>query len=654
MCGIAGIARFDGPTTPADVEGVLRMLDAQLHRGPNDWGILVPDYALRIPEVRGLLERRGLDHVRTYPAAGSVPGAVLGSRRLSIIDLSPRGRMPMGTAGGRTWITYNGEVYNARELRAELTRLGYAFDSDSDTEAILHGYEAWGDDVVHHLRGMFAFAVLDLRAGPRLLLARDRFGIKPVYYHQAPGRVVFASEVRALARSGAVPRERNAVAEARFLQLGSVPQPLTTIKDVFAVPAGHRLVAERGGATLSRYWDLAASVTHPSDDVCSVTYADAIRPLLDDAVKSHLVSDVPLGVFLSGGLDSSALVAMASRLSDAQVTTVSIVFDDPAFDESAYARLVARRWNTRHHEVRLGSKDLYDDLPAIFGAMDQPSVDGVNTYFVSKAAARAGLTVVLAGTGADELFLGYDHFRRARRFDRHLRVFGRLPGWVRAGMVRAAAPVAHATGRSGLDRLAYLAHGGEEDAYLLFRGLFPPRQVCSLLGLGAPDLAALRSGNGGAAGAGRSLVDAFVVMEFAHYLNDQLLKDTDIMSMAHSIETRVPYLDHRLVERVAALPSRVKLGDGVNKPVLVDAVREDVPREVWDRPKMGFTFPFAQWLKERASELEAASQRTGLLDRAETSRVWEGFTQGRVHWSRAWALAVLGSWDRHRTDGVAA
>lgn len=643
MCGIAGVVRFGAPTTIGDVEAVLRMLDAQVHRGPDDWGLLLPEQALRDAHVRGLLEHRGLDHVRTYAASREAPSAVLGSRRLSILDRSPRGRMPMGSADGRLWVTHNGEIYNYRQLRAELPADDRPLRSDSDTEMILHGYETWKEDVIQHLRGMFAFAILDLSSSSRVLLARDRFGIKPLYYHRRGDLLVFASEVRAIRSSRLVADEANPEAMLRFLELGSVPVPLTTMRHVFALPAGHSLVVDRNGARLHRYWDLSARLE--SSQIPILGAADGEwdgRSLLEECVELHLLSDAPLGVFLSGGIDSSALVALSGSVRKRQLTTVTLVFDEQTYTERRYARLVAERYGTDHHEILLRHDEFLAELPQVFSAMDQPTTDGVNTYFVSRAARQAGLTVALSGAGADEVFLGYRHLRRASSLERPQRLIGALPGPLRQGLLRTGIRIGELAGRRELSKLTHLEDPSSENVYLLFRGLFTRPQITKLLdgyldGLETPRPALYSAGPGK-----RSLLHTFTVLEFEHYLQNQLLKDSDVMGMAHSIEIRVPYLDHQLVERTAQLPLSAKLDGGMNKPLLVKQLDDALPEEVWNRPKMGFTLPFGEWLKQQGQELRAVSLECAFLRRDAVDRVWKDFLEGRVHWSRPWALAVLG------------
>jgi len=643
MCGIAGVFKFTGSVTAEDVSAVLRMLDAQIHRGPDDWGLLVPSAAAGEPDIRSLLERLDPAHVRTYPSAPSAAAVVLGARRLSIIDRSPRGRMPMGTDDGRRWIAFNGEIYNFRELRAELGDAA-AFNSATDTEVLLRGWEAWGDATPERLRGMFAFALFEATPRPRLLLGRDRFGIKPLYTSEDRARVVFASDVGAVLRSGLVPSETDPEALRRFLELGNVPAPLTTLKEVRPLLAGHVAHVDASGLRPVRYWDLgdAVDAARESRPPSRAEAVATTRALLEESVRLHLVSDVPLGAFLSGGIDSTGIVALASQELQRPLTTLTVTFDEADVSEARYARLVAQRYGTDHREVRLEAGAVFDELPRVFDAMDQPTVDGLNIWCVSRAAREAGLPVVMSGLGGDEVFWGYRHVRFAGALVGACRVMSSLPMSARRRLARLAAAGASRL-RPGLDRAAYLETPTTASAYLLVRGLFTPAQVRGLLGLsrdelGAAPFALPQKAKGG-------MREALTRLDISHYLGNQLLHDGDVMSMAHSVEMRVPYLDHRLVERVLSLPARFKLDRKRPKPLLLDALDGRVPRAVWDRPKMGFTFPMARWMRERAPELRATSLESKLLDRRAIECVWDGFCRGRDHWSRPWALYVLSQFE---------
>jgi len=656
MCGLAGLMRLDGRVTVEDVGAVLRMLDAQDHRGPDDWGLLLPDAAARSRELGPLLGRLDPAHVMTYPVERSSATTVLGVRRLAILDRSPRGRMPMGSANRRGWLAYNGETYNYRELRAELGP-AESFSSGSDTEVLLRAFDTWGEAALARLRGMFGLAYFQAGPTPTLLLARDRFGIKPLYWHEDRRRVLFASEVTAIVRGGLVPDEASGEALARFLEWGSVPSPLTTVKDVRALPPGHILKISSRGARVERYWDLDGAV-EAARRAAPRAAADAVvatRERLEESVRLHLVSDVPLGVFLSGGIDSSALAALAAEGRPQPLTTLSVAFEERALSEAAYARRMAARVGADHHEVLLRAPDVFADLGAFFAAMDQPTVDGLNTWCIARAAREAGLTVVLSGLGGDEVFWGYDHLRRTAALGLARAVMAALPAAVRRGVTRLGPMAGALLARPGLDRLTALEAPTPPGVYHLVRGLFPRATVRDLLGASEGDLEAAAPALTGDArpGAG-DLREALTRLEFSHYLGDQLLRDTDVMGMAHSIEARVPYLDHRLVETVLGLPAALKLDRARPKPLLLDALGDRLPREIWDRPKMGFTFPMAAWMRERAPELERLCLEDKRLQRSAVEAVWSAFAAGRSHWSRPWALLVLARFGPDRRERLAA
>jgi len=592
----------------------------------------------------------------TYPVERSSATTVLGVRRLAILDRSPRGRMPMGSANRRGWLAYNGETYNYRELRAELGP-AESFSSGSDTEVLLRAFDTWGEAALARLRGMFGLAYFQAGPTPTLLLARDRFGIKPLYWHEDRRRVLFASEVTAIVRGGLVPDEASGEALARFLEWGSVPSPLTTVKDVRALPPGHILKISSRGVRVERYWDLDGAV-EAARRAAPRTAADAVvatRERLEESVRLHLVSDVPLGVFLSGGIDSSALAALAAEGRPQPLTTLSVAFEERALSEAAYARRMAARVGADHHEVLLRAPDVFADLGAFFAAMDQPTVDGLNTWCIARAAREAGLTVVLSGLGGDEVFWGYDHLRRTAALGLARAVMAALPAAVRRGVTRLGPMAGALLARPGLDRLAALEAPTPPGVYHLVRGLFPRATVRDLLGASEGDLEAAAPALTGDARAGAGdLREALTRLEFSHYLGDQLLRDTDVMGMAHSIEARVPYLDHRLVETVLGLPAALKLDRARPKPLLLDALGDRLPREIWDRPKMGFTFPMAAWMRERAPELERLCLEDKRLQRSAVEAVWSAFAAGRSHWSRPWALLVLARFGPDRRERLAA
>jgi len=614
MCGIAGIFRTGSDTTPADRCAVERMAAAEIHRGPDDGGLF--------------------QNARV----------VLGHRRLSIIDLSPTGHQPMSNEDGTIWVTYNGEIYNYAELAGELR--GHRFASRCDTEVLLHGFEEWGvEGLLRKLRGMFAFAIYDGRGTqPLCLLARDRLGIKPLYYMVRPDSMAFASEVKALVVSGLVPNRKNPAAITGLLMFGSVPAPATGIQGVECLLPGHYLVSCGTGVTTRKYWEPGLDAETGTDGAS----ASGLRAALTDAVHRHLVSDVPVGVFLSGGVDSAALVALASRSKSslaASLTTLTVVFDEQEFSEGAEARQIAHQFSTDHREVRVTSQDFMNELPNVLRVMDQPTNDGVNTYFVSRAARQAGLTVLLSGLGGDEVFGGYKHYRWLARHGNSIRRFSALPGFLRRSVLATAVGYGRARGRENWMRLASLEDDvSDAGLYLALRGFFAPEQVRALLGVQSSEvrLAAEEYLDGAPAPEAIATGPVFRKLEMRRYLHDQLLRDTDVFSMAHSIEVRVPFLDHKVVECAARLPQPEVNGHG-NKPLLTEAVDEPAVYEAARRSKRGFAFPFGKWMKQHSHELREMAMAGGYLNRRTIGQLWNEFDHGRLHWSRAWMMTVIGA-----------
>lgn len=610
MCGIAGVFGNQVGLDPAVVEGVRRMTEAQVHRGPDDEGWL------------------------------QMEDLVLGHRRLSIVDLSEAGKQPMPNEEGTVWVVYNGEVYNHRELRRELLGRGHRFRSSSDTEVLVHGYEEWGiEGLLRRLRGMFAFALYDRRPQPGhpqgspgvLYLARDRFGIKPLYYAFLPdrGRLVFASEVRALRQSGLVPPEEDPRAWLGFLLFGSVPTPWTTLRAVRALPPGHYLVTDGPGVRLVRYYDRdALFVGAPDADGAwkERRPEEEVREVLEEAVSLHLISDAPLGVFLSGGIDSSGLVALAaSRKRD--LITLGVIFDEKTFSEEAYQKTVAERFRTHHHRVRVTLRDFQDELEKFLWSMDQPTVDGLNTYFIARAARQVGLKAVLSGLGGDEVFCGYPTLRRAPL----LRRLQKLPSPLREAVVVVGGI------RPTLRKLAFLKRNHPLALYLVQRGLFTPGEAARILGVEEREAWELIE----SLAPEESPEDPIALQQFLearHYLVDQLLRDADVFGMAHSVEIRVPFLDHVLVEKALRVPLHFRLDRRWPKPLLTKALGDLLPKEVVFRPKQGFTFPLEVWLRSSA---DLFHEGVPGVDGHSVKTTWRAFLSGRAHWSRPWALTVL-------------
>jgi len=615
MCGIAGVYAPDERRAQAAVAAMTRQLE---HRGPDDGGI---------------------ETIRTV--AGQV--LVLGFRRLAIIDLSPAGHQPMHDPVTGNWLVFNGEIYNFRELRAELNQLGETdWRSATDTEVILKAYRRLGERCVERLSGMFAFALWDSNR-QRLLLARDRLGIKPLYYAQVSNALVFASEVRALLTSGLVAPDPCLEAVDSYLELGAVQDPLTIVQGVRSVEAGSIMTADPNAFGKRHYWDLALA-QGGAEDVTEPAAVARVHELLQTAVARHLIADVPLGVFLSGGMDSSALVVLSRMVGQEQVRTVSVVFDEPECSEEVYSRLVAKTFGTDHTELRLSATDLRDDVEPALAAADQPTVDGVNTYIVAQAARHEGLKVVLSGLGGDEIFAGYASFRwgpRLKRFQ-HLNPLIRRPLAEAVGWIGAR--------NDGWAKVAdWLSGNAGGHPYFLMRQLFGPAAREELIGH-------CTNGRGGTfeptLNGQHDPVNEIARFELSYYMRNMLLRDSDAMSMAHGLELRVPMLDDALVEYVVKLPGRFKLAHGQLKPLLAKALSREIPPEIAGRSKSGFTLPFQFWLngplcrevEEVLLDREIGGPLREYLSMPAIERIWRRFRSGRGHWSRPWALYSLKKW----------
>jgi len=636
MCGICGTVGIQNQSLAERL--ILRMSAALKHRGPDEHGELI--LPLGAPQV------------------------ALGMRRLSIIDL-PGGSQPIFNETRDVAVVYNGEIYNFKELRAELTRAGHTFRTHSDTEVIVHGYEEWGKAVVRHLRGMFAIALLDMRGAPSkpatVFLGRDRFGIKPLYYSLQNDALVFASEVRALLASGLVAPNLSPATLESFFLFGSVAEPQTLVEGVFSVPPGHFAVIRAGRPnefSPESYWSAADAAAAPRErkTVTLASAAEQVRPALEDAVAGHLNADVELGVFLSSGLDSTALVALASAVR-AGLHTFTLVFEEQDFNEAALARETARHFGAHHDELLLRGTDVLERLDEALGALDQPTMDGINTYFVSWAARRVGLRVALSGLGGDEVFGGYSTFSAAQNAARVAAVGKKVPRALRS----LAAPAVGWAGAKKSDarrKISSLLSDGDflPHPYFFTRLLFAPQQAIELRA-GAWVSGATTPWRKWIAQSAQSVAtfDAFTavsVLEMRTYMAQTLLRDTDSVSMAHSLEVRVPLLDHVLAELVLKLPAVAKTRPNANKALLIESVRDLLPEEILSQPKRTFTLPWEIWLRGPL----ASKLRDGLtnlspalaahVDSQSLANVWSDFELGRTSWSRPWALFVLNDWCR--------
>jgi asparagine synthase (glutamine-hydrolysing) len=632
MCGIVGILARNASLDPDLLE---RATQSLAHRGPDDSGTVI---------IRG-----------TIPQAVEIG---LGHRRLAILDLSPLGHQPMQDTETGNWIVYNGEIYNFCEIREELEREGASFRGHSDTEVLLRAYGRWGEGCLPKLRGMFAFAIWDARQH-QLFLARDPMGIKPLYYFCSDRYFLFASEVRTLLCTGLVPRRIDRAGLLSYLAFGSACDPVTLVEAVSALPPGNSLVWENGTLREKMYWDLGAGKDQAGNSTVSPGRAgrrhveDELHAALAESIQMHMVSDVPVGIFLSGGIDSSTVTGILSR-AGARLKTFSIVFLEAEYSEAEYSRLVARTFHTEHHELLVSQRDALVAIPQALEAMDQPTVDGLNTYFVSRQTRAAGIKVVLSGLGGDELFAGYSTFRTVPRMERFLRIWHRLPKFVQQSLSNAFGSLVSDTDQSKKLKALVSSNGNLLHPYFLSRMLFTPEREAALFpSFDASDLDRSRAPLEYYISRAISLdpVNRVSYLESRCYMLNTLLRDTDVMSMAHGLEVRVPLVDHRLAEKLSCVPGAWKMDRQIPKPLLVTALRGALPEPVIHRPKRGFTLPFEHWLRdELREEVETTLGKTAkgplsqLVNAAEVASVWTDFQQGRTSWSRPWSLYVLQRW----------
>ena len=646
MCGIAGALGHPGLNVPA-------MLAAMEHRGPDDKGIFRDDQM------------------------------VMGMTRLAVLDVSEAAHQPMANEDGSVWVAYNGETYNFLEQRYQLERAGESFRSQSDTEVVLKLYEAHGDDFLVRLRGMFAVAIYDRRAGrgrEKLVLARDPLGIKPLLYIQVGKGLIFASELKALLASGEVPAEVEPDALRTLLTFGSVVQPATTVRNVRMLPAAHRLIVERGNSRIERYWDLAVDRVAVARSMPYREQVEKVRAEVAASLHLQLVSDVPLGAFLSGGIDSSILVGLMATAATGRVKTFSIGFEGEGkdIDETAVAQRTADFFGTDHYREEITGTDVREHIASIARSLDQPSIDGVNAYFVSNAA-RRHVTVAISGTGGDELFAGYPWFRSMAQY-----VAAERSGNGCSGLERARSAIAR---RSVFDVLLRTRGGARIEQY---------RSQCGFLSKFArqhqalgPCLAArvMSRGLRTSTRCGRDPVidireqdqladasptDRTTALCLRGYTQNQLLRDIDAVSMAHSLEVRVPYLDHILVDLALSLPESAKLGPVSGgavdlaetyrasgaKRVLIDAFRDLIPPGIDMQPKRGFGLPYAAWLRGSLKEImdetlsPASVKRRGLFEVLEVENIKARFESGAAPWTHPWVLMMTELWCREVIDAT--
>lgn len=628
MCGIAGFIDLWGSSGGRVENERARVLENMCrvirHRGPDDQGVLV------------------------------IPGVALGMRRLSIIDLAG-GHQPISGEDGAVTIVFNGEIYNYRELQADLQARGHQFKTNSDTESIVHAYEEYGAACVDRLRGMFALAIWD-NTNKKLFIARDRVGKKPLYYTvTTTGSLVFASELKSLLEHPDVERRINKHALDAYFSLGYVPEPLCIFENVEKLPPGHHLTFSNGRLTVERYWDFDYPTNgngHRQSD-----YVEELRSLLDEAVRIRLVSDVPLGAFLSGGVDSSTVVALMARNLDQPVKTFSIGFHEDSYNELQYARLTAQRFGTEHHEFFVTPEicDVVDDLVWHF---DEPFADSsaIPTYIVSKLA-REHVTVVLTGDGGDELFAGYTRYVTERRRSK----FDALPRGFRKGLLRPISrQLPHtAWGRNYLHNLSLNPISRYLDSVSVFSQLGKASlysdDFIGQLGNGSQLDSYFSELSGNVTS--HSSLDSLLYIDSKTYLPGDILTKVDRMSMAVSLEARVPLLDHKLIEFATRIPSGLKMVGSQTKHLFKQAVADLVPAEILRRSKQGFGVPIQQWINEQLSDRirdtlrDTRTTQRGYVSQKYVELLLAEHERGRRdHAMALWSLLMLELWHRRYVD----
>lgn len=615
MCGITGIYGINDRAKSSQIIKVMNKSIA--HRGPDDEGFFVDD------------------------------NVALGHRRLAIIDLSPAGHQPMQCNENILEIIFNGEIYNFNDVKKELTE--YPFKTKTDTEVILAAYKKWGKHCVHKFNGMFAFAIYNKHTH-ELFIARDRLGVKPVYYYKTNELFVFASEVRALLESGLVPRKINLNALRDYFSYQTIHAPQCIVKDVLMLMPGHYATIKGNQLQIEEYWSVTKNISNESEGKSYTEVCADVNKLFYESVERRLVSDVPFGAFLSGGIDSSAVVGMMSKIMPQKVKTFTIVFDEEEFSEAKFAKMVADKFNTDHHEFLLTPEDFLQQLPEAMNALDHPSGDGPNSYIVSKITRNAGITMALSGLGGDEFFAGYPVFKR------HLSLQNKKWLWSLPVSLRKIAAGLIVTIKKDVatNKFAQFLSSPSvslADTFPIFRQVGAMDRINAFLKTNPTDDAMhlivanlLREGNL----ADKKLTEVSV-SEISTYMQNVLLRDADQMSMAVALEVRVPFLDYKLAEYVLGVKDEYKMPVYAKK-LFVESMGDLLPHEVVHRPKMGFVFPWAVWLKKELREMcnnniQSLANRS-FIDGVQLKNQWQRFLNNdpSVRWLDIWLCVVLEHW----------
>ena len=613
MCGIAGYVRFD--SLPADQAVIKKMTDALAHRGPNAEGFFVKN------------------------------SIALGHRRLSIIDLSETANQPFVDASGYLRVTFNGELYNFKEVKA--TFPSHLFRTNSDTEVLAEAYARSGIDCIKLFKGMFAFGIWDEKQ-KELCIARDRMGVKPLYYYCNDSVFIFASEIRALLASGLVPPKIDKEAVAEFLTYQSISAPISIIEGIHQLEAGHYLKVRNGKVEIQSYWNIVGQ-GHEYDFSQRKVVTATIKNLLLKSVEGRLISDVPIGAFLSGGIDSSAVVALMAAVSSNRPNTFTVSFSEKEFDESVYAGLVANKYNAYHHKILLKPTVMVDELENALNAMDSPSGDGINTYVVSKAVRQQGLTVALSGIGGDELFAGYPIFKSFTRMQ-HFRHILEGPAWLKKP-VSILAGLSASRSSMKMMQLLQAENASIENIYPIFRKIQSSAGLRRLTNLDIKDHTIIEQKLRYQSQALHNypLLSQISIAEFMGYTQQTLLKDTDQMGMAVSLEIREPFFDHELVAYVLNIPDKLKF-PSYPKQLLVESLGDLLPAEIVHRKKQGFTFPWKIWMKKELRSfcecrINDFSERD-FINREAVKSLWHSFLKNdpKVRWMEIWLMVVLEYW----------
>ncbi len=622
MCGIAGVYGLEGI---ADAQGLAKGLTNSIqHRGP--------------------------DASNTY----TDESVVLVHTRLSILDLDERSNQPFKDPAGRYVLVFNGEIYNFKAVKKELS--SYTFTTESDTEVLLAAWLKWGIDCLSRFNGMFAFTIWD-KAKKELFIVRDRMGIKPVYFYQGDKNFVFGSELRALLNTGLVPRKLASEHLAEYLKYQTVHAPRTLLKDVFLIPAGSYLKIADATVTEHQYWKAEEQVAQRKVDAASVKAET--KQLLIEAVDRRLVSDVRIGAFLSGGIDSSLLVGIIRKELNKPIDTFAITFKEKEFSEAKYSRMVAERFQTQHHEIELSSEDFKEKIPLALDAMDHPSGDGPNSYTVAEAVKKQGITVALSGLGGDELFAGYPFFTRHLDLQQKKYLLS-FPPFIRGIIGKLLMQVKPGTTSQKIAETLSLPYFDLAYTYPVNRRVLAENWIAKLLGKETKrdvlseeinDLFAF-----GTFGSRLPELSKVSLVELGTYMQNVLLRDTDQMSMAHALEVRVPFLDHKLVSHCLSISDKLKYPK-YPKSLLIESFEGLLPDEVVHREKMGFVLPWENWLRNDLKSLLDSSftflSSTRHFDAMAIMELKTSFEnkQDGINWSRVWPLVTLGAWmQKHEID----